>query len=48
MRTVGERLVHAPGVEIPDGGVVHDIETIRAEDAKVDARVALFQEAVLL
>lgn len=48
VRAVGECFVHARGVEIPDRGVIHDVKTIRTEDAKVDARVGLFQEAVLL
>lgn len=48
VRAIRERLVHACGTEIPDRRMIHDVQTIWARDTKVDGRVGLFQEAILL
>lgn len=45
---VGEVLVHAAGVEVPDGGAAHDPHADRTEDGEVDGRVGLLHEAGLL
>ncbi|KAL8371345.1 hypothetical protein RB595_001256 [Gaeumannomyces hyphopodioides] len=44
---VGEVLVHAAGVEVPDRGAAHDVHAGGPEDAKVDGRVGLLHEAGL-
>lgn len=45
---VGEALVHAAGVEVPDRGAAHDVHAQGPEDGEVDGRVALLHEAGLL
>lgn len=45
---VREVLVHAGGVEVPDGGAAHDVHAGRAQDAEVKGRVGLLHEARLL
>lgn len=45
---VGESLVHAAGIVIPDGGAAHDVDAGGTEEGKVDGRVRLFHETGLL
>ena len=45
---VGEGLVHAVRVEVPDGGAAHDVHAGGTQDAKVDGRVHLLHVAGLL
>lgn len=45
---VGEVLVHAAGVEVPNGRAAHDVQAGRAEKEEVDGRVRLLHEASLL
>lgn len=48
VRLVGEILVHAASVEVPDRSAAHDIHARRAEDTKVDGSVGLFHKTRLL
>lgn len=48
MGLVGEVLVHAGRVEVPDGRVAHDVHANGSHDAKVERRVHLLHVASLL
>ncbi|KAB8360713.1 hypothetical protein FH972_024449 [Carpinus fangiana] len=45
---VREAQEHGVGVEIPHWATIHDVKTVRTQDAKVDCRVELLHEARLL
>lgn len=48
VRAVRKRLVHAGRVKVPHRAAAHDVETHRAHAAKVEGRVHLLGEALLL
>lgn len=48
VRLVGEALVHAVSVEVPDGSAAHGIQTPGSEEGKVQSRVDLLHESSLL
>lgn len=48
VRAVGEALIHAAGVEVPDGRAAHDVHASRSKDAKVKGGIHLLHETGLL
>lgn len=48
LSAMGEILVHASGVEVPDRSAAHDVHAKGTEDTKIDGRVQLLHETCLL